>query len=199
MKFGTIGAGAIALAVGRHVIAAGHEVIFSNSRGPDSLRELVAELGPGASAGTTAEAGAADLVLLAVPWDRVQEAAATLPVREGRIVIDTTNQFSLTEQKLADLGDQTGSEYISSLIPGARVIKAFNTLYARYIAADPRHPAGRQVIFYAGDDADAKDQFRELLDTIGFAPVDMGPLRNGGRLMQIDGGPLSALHVLRQG
>jgi 8-hydroxy-5-deazaflavin:NADPH oxidoreductase len=198
MQFGTIGAGAIAQAVAGHVLKAGHEVILSNSRGPDSLNAVVTEFGPGASAGTLAEAADADMVLLAAPWDRVQNVAAALPTRDGRIIIDATNQFSLEHRELADLGDQTGSEYIASLIPGARVIKAFNTLYARYLAADPRHTAGRQVIFYAGDDPDAKQQFGLLLDEIGFAPVDMGSLRDGGRPMQIDGGPLSALHVLKQ-
>lgn len=78
------------------------------------------------------------------------------------------------------------------------LIKAFNTLHAEYIAPDPRHPAGRQLLFYAGDDAAAKGAFRELVDSFGFAPVDIGALRDGGRLMQVGGGPLSALHALRQ-
>jgi predicted dinucleotide-binding enzyme len=198
MRFGTIGAGTIGQAVGRHVLNAGHDVILSNSRGPDSLTAIAAELGPRASAGTVAQAAAADMVLLAPPWDKVADSVAGLPDWDGRIVIDATNQFSIATREVADLGDQTGSELVASLVPGARVIKAFNTLYARYIAPDPRHDAGRQVLFYAGDDPDAKTQFRDLFDAIGFAPVDVGPLRDGGRLMQIGGGPLSALHVLKQ-
>ncbi len=198
MKFGSIGAGTIGQAVGRHVLNAGHEVIFSNSRGPESLAGLVAELGPRASAGTAAEAAAADMVLLAPPWDKVPESVAGLPDWNGRIVIDATNQFSIATRQIADLGEQTGSEYVASLVPGARMIKAFNTLYARYIAPNPRHDAGRQLLFYAGDDADANTQFHELFEGIGFAPVRIGPLREGGRLMQMDGGPLSALHALRQ-
>ena len=74
---------------------------------------------------------------------------------------------------------------------------AFNTLYARYIADDPRHPGGRQLLFYAGDDTVAKATFHDVADSMGFAPVDAGSLREGGRLMQI-GGPLSALHALKQ-
>ena len=97
-----------------------------------------------------------------------------------------------------DLGERTGSEVIADHAPGARVIKAFNTLYAGFIEPDPRHEAGRQVVFYAGDDAEAKKTFEAVLDEFGFAPVDVGGLRDGGRLMQVDGGPLSALHVLRQ-
>jgi 8-hydroxy-5-deazaflavin:NADPH oxidoreductase len=77
------------------------------------------------------------------------------------------------------------------------VVKAFNTLFARVLAADPRHDAGRQVVFYAGDDADAKTRFRELAEAFGFATVDLGSLHEGGRLMQ-PGAPLSGLHVLKQ-
>ncbi len=198
MRFGSIGAGTIGQAVGRHVLNAGHEVIFSNSRGPESLAVLVAELGPRASAGTVAEAADADMVLLAAPWDKVADSLAGLPDWDGRVLIDATNQFSLARREIADLGDQTGSEFVASLAPGARVIKAFNTLYARYIEPDPRHDAGRQVLFLAGDDHNAKESFSSLFDGIGFAVVDVGPLREGGRVMQIDGGPLSALHVLKQ-
>jgi hypothetical protein len=99
--------------------------------------------------------------------------------------------------RVADLGDLTGSEYVASLLPGARVVKAFNTLYGRYIAADPVHDAGRQLLFLAGDDPAARTQVADLAAAWGFAPVDLGSLREGGRLMQL-GGPLSGLHALKQ-
>ena len=136
----------------------------------------------------------------AVPWPDVAAALDGLPAWDGRILIDTTNQFQLVDGRpeSIDLGDQTGSEVVAAHAPGARVIKAFNTLYASYIEPDPRHDAGRQVVFYAGDDAEAKATFGALLDQIGFAPVDIGALRDGGRLMDVNGGPLSALHVLKQ-
>ncbi|WP_243763574.1 hypothetical protein [Allobranchiibius sp. CTAmp26] len=82
--------------------------------------------------------------------------------------------------------------------PGARVVKAFNTRFASYIAPDPRHPAGRQVLIYAGDNAEAKTSFHQVFDDVGFAPIDIGGLRDGGRLMQVGGGPLSALRALKQ-
>ena len=78
------------------------------------------------------------------------------------------------------------------------MVKAFNTLFAEHIAPDPRHAEGRRLLFYAGDDADAKARFHAVADEIGFAPVDVGALREGGRLMQVGGGPLSALHALKQ-
>ncbi len=194
-----LGAGTVAQALARHAIRRGHEVVLSNSRGPASLTPLVRELGPLASAGTPAEAAAAGLVVLAVGWPRVPEVAASLPRLDGTVVVDATNQFASLPPtpRIADLGDLTGSEYVASLLPGARVVKAFNALFAQYIAADPRHAAGRQVLFLAGDDPDAKRTVERLADSFGFAPVDLGPLREGGRLIQL-GGPLSGLHVLKQ-
>lgn len=199
MNFGTIGAGTIAQALAHHLVTAGHRVMLSNSRGPSTLEGVVANLGPLASAGTVAQAAEADMVFLTVMWPDIPTALADLPPWNGRILVDATNQFArLDPVEVADLGDQTGSEWVAARAPGSRVIKAFNTLHAAYIAPDPRHPAGRQILFYAGDDAAAKATFRELVESLGFAPVDVGALRDGGRLMQVGGGPLSALHALRQ-
>ncbi|MBN9791539.1 NADP oxidoreductase [Pseudonocardia sp. TMWB2A] len=195
MRFGTIGAGTVAQAVAGHLVAAGHAVTLSNSRGPGSLRDVVARLGPSAGAAPVDEAARADMVFLTVPWPRVGDALAGLPPWDGRILVDTTNR--MTEATGVGPGAVTPSELVATLAPGARVVKAFNTLYARYIAADPRHPEGRQLLFYAGDDAAAKASFHDVADRMGFAPVDAGTLRDGGRLMQV-GGPLSALHALRQ-
>jgi predicted dinucleotide-binding enzyme len=199
MKIGTLGAGTVAQAIARHAVRHGHQVVLSNSRGPASLAGSAETLGPLARAGTPEQAAAAELVVLAVGWPQVPDAVADLPPFEGRIVVDATNQFAFPppNPKIADLGELTGSEYVASLLPGARVVKAFNTLYGQYIAADPRHEAGRQVLFLAGDDADAKHTVADLTAGFGFAPVDLGGLREGGRLMQL-GGPLSGLHVLKQ-
>ncbi|HEX4357172.1 MAG TPA: NAD(P)-binding domain-containing protein [Pseudonocardia sp.] len=199
MRIGTIGAGTVATAIARHALANGHQVLLSNRRGPEALAELIEELGPGATAATPAEAASAELVVLAVSWSDIPTAVGELPDWGGRIVLDATNQFLSPppNARIADLGDVTGSEYVASLLPGARVVKAFNTLYGPYIAADPRHGAGRQLLFVAGDDAAAKAQVGDLTAGWGFAPVDVGALREGGRLMQL-GGPLSGLHALRQ-
>ncbi|MCU8591513.1 NADPH-dependent F420 reductase [Streptomyces sp. A13(2022)] len=199
MRIGTLGAGAIAQAVARHAVRHGHEVVLSNSRGPASLAPLVEDLGALASAATPAEAATADLVVLAVRWTQIPDAVAGLPRLDGTVVVDATNQFASLppDPVIADLGDLTGSEYVASLLPGARVVKAFNALFVQYIAPDPRHAAGRQVLFLAGDDADAKRTVRDLTSEFGFAPVDLGTLREGGRLIQL-GGPLSALHALKQ-
>jgi 8-hydroxy-5-deazaflavin:NADPH oxidoreductase len=201
VRYGFIGAGTIAQVLARHLIGAGYPVTLSNSRGPDTLTDLITDLGPLATAGTVAQAAEADIVFVAVPFLAIPAALDGLPEWGGRILVDTTNVFTYSSSgtpELLDLGEQTGSEITAAHAPGARVIKAFNTLYAKYIESDPRHEAGRQVVFYAGDDAEAKATFGALLDQIGFAPVDIGALRDGGRLMDVNGGPLSALHILKQ-
>jgi 8-hydroxy-5-deazaflavin:NADPH oxidoreductase len=193
-----IGAGTLSRAIATHPLRAGHDVVFSNSRGPDTLSEMVTRLGPRASAGTPAQAGEADFVVLAVNWVHVRDALRALPPRPGRILIDATNQWlrpppaAVVDASL-DVG---GSELVASLVPDAHVIKAFDNMYGRVIAADPVTPAGRRILFHAGDDDEAKRRFRAVVEGFGFAPVDLGPLRMG-RLMQVDG-PLTGLHALRE-
>ncbi len=197
MRFGMIGAGTLSQAIASHPLRAGHEVVFSNSQGPGTLVELVARLGPGASAGTVAQAGEADFVVLAVNWNRVRDALGMLPSRPGRIVIDATNQWA--DPPPASVVDRSvvgGSELVAALLPDARVIKAFDNLYGPVIAADPVTPEGQRILFYAGDDTNAKNSFRAVVEEFGYAPVDLGPLTMG-RLMQVDG-PLTGLHAIRE-
>jgi len=199
MTYATIGAGTVAQGIAAHLVRAGHDVILSNSRGPDTLTDVVAALGPHAHAGTVAQVAAADMVFLAVRWPDVPDALAGLADWGGRILVDTINPFRLVDGQfeVLDLNDPTGSEIVARLAPGARVVKAFNTLYGKYIAADPRQPAGRRVLFYAGDDPDAKTTFAATVEGLGYAPVDVGALASGGRLMSAAGGPLAALHALQ--
>jgi 8-hydroxy-5-deazaflavin:NADPH oxidoreductase len=138
---GAIGAGTLAQVIAGHAVAAGHHVIFSNSRGPESLEPLASRFGANASAGTVAEAARAGIVILAVGWDQVPAAVKDVPDWDGRIVIDATNQWQDFSRGIAaDLGDQTGSERNAALMPGARVVKAFNALYGRVTAQNPAAP-----------------------------------------------------------
>jgi 8-hydroxy-5-deazaflavin:NADPH oxidoreductase len=197
---GFIGSGPLTQALAPHLVAAQIPVLISNSRGPDSLGELVAALGDRAQAVTVEQAAKADLVILALPFLRVPELAEVIPDWSGRIVVDATNQFAEyapVYRGYVDLGEETGSEWVARHLRGATIIKAFNAMYASYLAADPRHPEGRQVVFYAGDDSTACADFDELISRLGFAPVRVGGLCDGGRLMQL-GGPLSTLHVIKQ-
>ncbi|MET8877806.1 NAD(P)-binding domain-containing protein [Nocardia sp. NPDC004604] len=195
---GILGAGNIGKAVADKAVRHGHEVLIGNSRGPETLQAVVEQLGPKAHAVTAEEAAQPDLVFLAVPFFAVPDLTG-LTDWSGKIVVDATNQFATANpwQGRYDVGDLTGSEWVAERLAGARIVKAFNTVFAAFVAADPQHAEGRQVIFYAGDDADAKADVAGLLDEFGFAALDLGGLRAGGQLMQL-GGPLNGRHLLLQ-
>ncbi|MFK0153472.1 NADPH-dependent F420 reductase [Streptomyces sp. NPDC090499] len=195
---GILGAGEIGRAVAGQAVRHGHEVLIGNSRGPETLKTVVEQLGPRAHAVTSEDAARPDLVFLAVPFFAVPDLTG-LTDWSGKIVVDTTNQFAAAGpwRGRYDVGDLTGSEWVAERLPGARIVKAFNSLFAAFVAADPRHGEGRQVVFYAGDDTDAKAAVAALLDQFGFAALDLGGLREGGRLLQLDG-PLNARHFLLQ-
>ena len=128
MEIGTIGAGALAQAFAKRVLKAGHKVKLSNQHGSESLRQIVHQLGPGATVASKEEAAACEMVLLAVPWDNVPETLASLPKWDDQILIDGTNPFHGKAGKfvLADVGNLSTSQFIAALAPGARVVKAFN-------------------------------------------------------------------------
>src|SRR5271169_5620293 len=188
MKIGIIGAGNIGATAARLFVKAGHEIAISNSRGPDSLRTIVTELGPRAHAMTVDNAARfGDVVLLAVPW-RSPEALPKPEAVSGKIVIDAMNPYK-PDFTFYDLGDSTSSEETAKRLPGARLVKAFNTIYYQHLASRGRTDlpvAQRHAIFVAGDDADAKRAVMKLIEEIGFAPVDTGSLRDGGRRQQPD-------------
>jgi predicted dinucleotide-binding enzyme len=192
MKLGTVGAGAVALGFAREALRAGHQVVLSNRRGPDSLADVVAELGNRASAATAAEAASLDYVLFAVPWPSVEDALRSLPAWNGRVLIDATNAFSAYSPKLmlADLGDRGASEVVAALAPGARVVKAFNSIVIERFNQGPAKDGGRRVIFVSGDHAEAIEFVKNLIASFGFAPIHLGGLVVGGRMQQA-GGPLA--------
>lgn len=191
---GFIGLGRIGKALAEKSVQAGNRVLLSNRRGPDSLTSYVAELGPLAAAGTVAEAAQAEVVFLAVRWVDISQALQGLANWADRIVIDTNNPI-LADGTFVDLGERTSSELVAAQVPGARVVKAFNSLLAAWIEDEPRQPAGKRVVFVSGDDTDAKHTVKELITAMGFAPVDLGGLVEGGRLQQA-GNPLAALNLL---
>jgi 8-hydroxy-5-deazaflavin:NADPH oxidoreductase len=199
MNIGIIGAGGIGQALAAHMAKAGYEVIVSNSRGPESLAELVSELGPRARAGMRQEAARADVVVLSVPWQQVGAALSDLPAWSGRILIDATNPVVQPGFRLADLGGSTSSEIVASLTPGARVVKVANTLLRAVLAADPNEAGGHRVLFMSGDDEAAKAEVSSILGKVGFATIDLGGLASGGRLQQFPGGPLPTLNLIKLG
>ena len=199
MNIGIIGAGGIGQAFAGHVAKAGYEVIVSNSRGPESLVDVVSRLGPRVRAGTRQEAAQADVVFISVRWEQVRAALADLPAWGGRILIDATNPVLQPGFRLAELHGSTSSEIVASMVPGARVVKTANTLLRDVLAAEPKQNGGRRVLFMSGDDRDAKGQVNAILEKAGFATIDLGGLASGGKLQQFPGGPLPTLNLIKLG
>lgn len=199
MSIGIIGSGAIGSAFARAVARAGIEATIANSRGPESLKELAGELGSSIKAGTVAEAGSADIVLVAVNWTKLPNALANLPAWRDRIVIDANNPIEAPLFKPVDLGGRASSEVFAELVPGARVVKAFNHLPAHLLSSDPKSEGGRRVLFYSGDDTAAKAKVGALIERLGFFGLDLGPLVTGARLVQFPGGPLPVHNLVKFG
>ena len=197
MTIGIIGSGNIGSAVAKTLARAGIEATIANSRGPDSLRDLVKELGPLIKAGTREEAAKADIVIVAVNWTKIPAALAGLPEWKNRIVIDANNPIEAPLFKPVDLKGRASSEVFADFVPGARVVKAFNHLLAAVLAGDPAAEGGKRVLLYSGDEARAKAEIGALIDKLGFFGIDLGALAVGARLVQFPGGPLAVHNLVK--
>jgi len=187
---GIIGAGRIGQAMAQIAVRAGRQVVIANSRGPETLTAIAEALGDGVAAGTVEDAAHAELVVIAVMWPQVPQAVEGLDWN-GRIVIDPTNDFDPS-----DLDGRTSSEVVAGLVAPARVVKAANTLGAAVLSSDPHEAGGQRAIFLSGDDADAKAEVASLFEDAGFFALDLGGLREGGRMQQV-GAPLAGLNLIR--
>src|SRR3989441_11909816 len=184
---GLIGAGHIGSQIARLAVAHGYDVVISNSRGPETLSDLVAELGAHASAATSVEAGAAgDLVVVTIPLKNYRD----VPIEPlaGKIVIDTNNYYPQRDGQIPELDNEstTTSELLQARLPTSKVVKAFNHIYAAALTTDGQ-PAGtknRRALVIAGDEQGAKATVTRLLDQFGFDTVDAGPLREGWRIQR---------------
>jgi predicted dinucleotide-binding enzyme len=184
MTVGIIGSGMIGGTVARLSVAAGHHVVLSNSRGPQTLTGLVAELGPLATAATGPQAAAAgDIVVVSVPL----KAYPQLPAQAlaGKVVLDTGNYYPQRDGQIADLdnGSLTCSGLLQRQLPDAKVVKVFNNIYFKHLAslARPSGASDRTALPIAGDDEQAKATAAEFLDSIGYDTVDTGSLAESWR------------------
>src|SRR5580658_7225254 len=201
MKIGFLGAGNVTRTFGRHLINAGHTIVVSNSRGPETLADFVADLGPGAVAGTREQAAECDVVILAVHWVKVREVLQGIDWR-GRILIDATNahvdpkpDISLAgvTRSRAALKGRTSSEIFAEMAVGARLVKSISNMPMAWIQDfSPNKP--RTVIFTSSDDVEAKQLVIELINSIGFVAIDLGSLITGGAMHEV-GAPLSGLEL----
>lgn len=213
MNIGIIGAGALGSNLARLLATSNISTTIANRRGPASLVSLVAELGPSIKAGTVAEAASADIVVVAVRWIDVAKALGGLPPWNGRVVIDATNPVEFLDPdspeakdpgnplaaygiKAIDLGGKHSSQVLREFVPGANLVKAFNHLDVR-VLPQPRIAGGQRVLFYSGDNADAKAKVRKLIEATGYFPVDLGALDVGGPLAELPFGSLAAISFIK--
>jgi 8-hydroxy-5-deazaflavin:NADPH oxidoreductase len=198
MKVAIVGSGRMGQALARLLVNAGHEVCLSNSRGPDSLGDLLKDLGPNASASTVPGAvEGADVVFLATPWARTADAVSAVSDWSGVVVVDTTNNRSGPgPQGLVDIGDRISSEIVAEYVPGARLVKAFNLTPIPVMAAALGSGAEANVVFIAGDDAEAKSLVADLVASIGGEAIDTGDLHTGGQLQGMNGPLAGSMEML---
>jgi 8-hydroxy-5-deazaflavin:NADPH oxidoreductase len=184
---GLIGAGHIGSQLARLAIANGYDVVLSNSRGPETLEPLVAELGPRSRAATPSEAATAgDIVVVTIPL----KAIGTVPVTplKGKIVIDTNNYYPQRDGHIVELDNEstTTAELLQRHLPESKVVKAFNHIYAAELTThgQSKGTPNRRALVIAGDDAAAKRTVAEMIDRFGFDAVDAGPLKDGWRIQR---------------
>ena len=188
MKIGVIGAGNIGANAAGLFVKAGHQVVISNSRGPQTLEALVEELGDNTTAGTVEQArDFGDIVFISIPLGKYTD----LPVNgwEDKIVIDSNNYYPERDGNIPELdsGASTSSELLLQHLPGARIVKGFNTIWFEHLKSQGNTDLPleeRRAIFIAGDDSDAKAIVAKLIEDVGFAAVDTGFLADGGRSQQ---------------
>ncbi len=185
--FGFIGSGHIGSQLARLLVARGHDVVMSNSRDPQTLSGLVAELGPHARAASPAEAAAAaEIAVVTIPLKAID----SVPVEPlaGKVVIDTNNYYPARDGQIPELDDEstTTAELLQRHLPTSKVVKAFNHIMAAQLTTDGQ-PAGapdRRALAVVGDDADARARVAALVDSFGFDPVEVSPLSEGWRIQR---------------
>ncbi|HEX6463935.1 MAG TPA: NADPH-dependent F420 reductase, partial [Vicinamibacterales bacterium] len=184
---GLIGAGHIGSQLARLAVQHGYDVVVSNSRGPETLKDLVHELGPRARAGTSSQAAeAGDIVVVTIPLKNIGSVPVAPLAR--KIVIDTNNYYPQRDGHIAELDNEetTTSELLQRHLPASNVVKAFNHIYAATLTTDGQ-PAGtpnRRALAIAGNDADAKRVVAQVIDQFGFDVVDIGPLSESWRIQR---------------
>jgi 8-hydroxy-5-deazaflavin:NADPH oxidoreductase len=187
MKYAIVGSGAIGSALARRFVARNIDVYVANRKGPESISGVVRELGSIVKPMTVAEALRADVVILALPFEAVPDAVKDV-AWDNRIVVDTTNAIDFPSFTPRDLDGRLSTEVVADAVSGARVVKAFNTLPAGILAADPAVLGGRRVLFVSGDSSTARLAIVELVERLGFAAVDLGAIAEGGRAQHFGGG-----------
>jgi hypothetical protein len=197
MKYAIIGSGAIGTALATQFARKRINVAVANRRGPESLAEFAKQVGPSVHVTTIEQAAMIDVAILAVPFGAVAGVAKAFGRSRPRIVVDATNAIDFPSFAPTDLGGRDSSAVVGDALGGSIVVKAFNTLPAAVLQATPEEAGMRRVVFVSGDDAGASKEISTLIETLGFFPIYLGKLAEGGRLQQF-GGPLTLHNLLRK-
>jgi predicted dinucleotide-binding enzyme len=184
MNYAIIGFGKIGHALAKAFARNGIEVFVATTRDPESFASDAAAIGSEVIPTTLAEAVKADIIFLAVRFESHPDVAKALPTWKGKTLIDVTNAYGVSPEKL---GGQPSSKFVAQAFAGARLVKGFNHLVAAVLEQDPAVQGGRRVVFLASDDDGAAEKIAELAENLGFAPIKLGGLSEGGLLVQARG------------
>jgi 8-hydroxy-5-deazaflavin:NADPH oxidoreductase len=184
MSYSIVGFGNIGQALAKAFARSGIEVSVATTRDPESFASAAAAIGPTIIPKKLAEAVKADIVFLAVRFESLQEVAKALPTWQGKTIVDVTNAYGVLPEKL---GGQPSSKAVAQAFTGGRLVKGFNHLVAAVLGQDPAVHGGRRVVFLASDDDAAEAEIAALAQNLGFAPIKLGRLTEGGLLVQARG------------
>ncbi|GHO61597.1 hypothetical protein KSC_004890 [Ktedonobacter sp. SOSP1-52] len=183
MSYAVVGFGSVGQAIAQAFARKSIDVTVASRRPPEALAPQARAIGPTVVAKSLRDALEADTIILAVPFWEHREVAKALPSWEGKTIIDATN----TNAPVEDLDGQPSSAVVAKAFPGARFVKGFNHLPAAVLAADPSVNGGSRVVFLSSDDENAVAPVAVLAEQLGFAPIALGPLKDGGSLVQARG------------
>jgi predicted dinucleotide-binding enzyme len=184
MSYAIIGFGSIGQALAKAFARKGIEVSVATTRAPESFASDAAAIGPTILPKTLAEAVKADIIFLAVRFEAHPDVAKALPSWQGKIIIDVTNAYGVPDE---ELGGQPSAKVVAQVFTGAKLVKGFNHLVAPILDQNPAVHGGRRVVFLASDDDGAADEIGALAENLGFAPIKLGGLSEGGLLVQAHG------------
>ncbi|CDZ63621.1 NADPH-dependent F420 reductase [Neorhizobium galegae] len=184
MSYAIIGFGKIGHALAKAFARKGIEVSVATTRDPTSFASEAAAIGPKVIAKTLAEAVKADIIFVAVGFDAHRDVAKALSIWQGKTIIDVTNAYGVPPE---DLGGQPSSKFVAQAFTGAKLVKGFNHLLAATLDQDPAEHGGKRVVFLASDDDGAAEEIAALAENLGFAPIKLGGLSEGGLLVQARG------------
>jgi predicted dinucleotide-binding enzyme len=184
MSYAIIGFGNIGQALAKAFARNGIEVSVATTRDPQSFASTAAGIGPKIIPKTLAEAVKADIIFLAVRFDSHPDVAKALPTWKGKTIIDVTNAYGVSPE---ELGGQPSSRFVAQAFTGAKLVKGFNHLGAAVLGQDPAVKGGRRVVFLASDDDGAAEEVGALAGNLGFSPIKLGGLSEGGLLVQARG------------